>query len=99
MARKKTYKKKSRKKSRAFSRNGGITKAAMDGFLAGIAPVIVHKFAGNMLGNLTGAVSLGAVGYFRKNNTLVTLAAMDAARAIGGGFLGNGNGNGSGFFE
>ncbi len=69
----------------------------MDGFLAGIAPVIAQKFLGNRLGNLTGAVSLGAVGYFRKNNTLVTLAAMDAARAIGGGFLGGSNGGTGGY--
>lgn len=90
-----------RKKKSYRKRGGGggkaNMKAAIDGLIAGVAPGIVQKFAGNILGNLTGAATLGAVGYFRKNTTLLTLAGYEAGRAFGGG-LGAATG-GNGFFE
>jgi len=73
-------------------------KAGMDGFIAGVAPGIVQKFAGNILGNLTGAATLGAVAWWRKNSTLMTMAGYEAGRALGGGF-GAAAGGGNGFFE
>jgi hypothetical protein len=89
------------KKKKKSRRRGGskkaMTKAAMDGALAGIAPGLARRFGlGNMLGNYTEAAALGAVGYFRKNNTLITLAAFEAAQQFIGGSNGNG---GSGAFE
>jgi hypothetical protein len=91
------------KKKKSYRRRGygkgAMMKPAIDGLIAGIAPGIIQKFAGNILGNLTGAASLGVVGYFRKNPTLIMLAGMEAGRAFGGGLVGATGGNGNGFYE
>jgi len=86
-----------KRRSKRNNPGGANMKPAIDGFIAGVAPGLVQKFAGNILGNLTGAATLGAVAWWRKNPTLMTMAGYEAGRALGGG-LGAATG-GNGFFE
>ncbi len=72
-------------------------KALIDGAIAGIAPGIVEKMFGNVLGGFTQAAALGVVGHFRKNPTLMTLAGFELGQALSGGLVGAlGGGNGGG---
>ena len=76
-----------------------MMKPAIDGVIAGIAPGLVRRFAGNVLGQFTDVAALGAVGYFRKNPTLIMLAGYEAGQLLGRGFGAAAGGNGNGFFE
>ena len=91
------------RRKKSYRRKGGgksaVMKAAIDGAIAGVAPGLVRRFAGNVFGNLTEGITLFGVGYIRKNNTLVTLGAFQLGQSLGSGFMGNGNGNGNGFYE
>ena len=88
------------KKKKSYRRKGGgkaSTKMLLDGIIAGVAPGIVQRFAGNILGDFTGGVSLAAVGHFRKNPTLMTLAGVEFGQALGGSI--GGAATGGGIFE
>ena len=59
--------------------------------IAGGAASIVSQFAGRYLGQWGGPVGVGAVGYFLKNPTLMTIAGMQAGNLVNiGGYLGGG---------
>lgn len=76
---KKTY-----RKARSY---GGKYKPILDGLLAGA----VNKFVGGYI-PIPGVGNL-AVGYFRKNQTLMTLGGMQLLDALGNfGSTGSGNG-------
>ena len=88
------------KKKKTYRRRGGgkaNTKMLLDGVIAGVAPGIIGRFAGNILGGYTGAVSHAVVGHFRKNPTLMTLAGVELGQAFGGSI--GGAATGGGIFE
>lgn len=90
--------KKKKSRRRAYGRKAGFG-PAIDGVIAGLAPGLVRRFAGNILGNFTGAAALAAVAYWRKNPTLMMLAGYEAGKALGGSVGAGVQGNGNGFFE
>jgi hypothetical protein len=70
--------------------------AAVQGAMAGLASQVGQRF----LPGYGGPLGVGAVGYFTKNQTLMTLAGLQASALIPiGGILGgsSGSSNGGGF--
>ena len=75
--------------------SGGKFKAILDGAIAGAGGQVASSF----IGQWGQPLAFGAVGYFRNNPTLKTLAGVAIGEQIGamlpfGGNAGNGNGGG-----
>ena len=76
---KRKYRYKTRVK-RVYKRaTGGGMKPIIDGAMAGVASEAAQKF----LGSYGAPVAIGAVGMLRKNNTLKTIAGLQAGSLIG----------------
>ena len=72
---------------------GGKTKSIIDGILAGAGGSIATGF----IGSWGQPLAYGAVGYFRNNTTLKTLAGVAVGQQLGQMLpFGNGGGNGGG---
>jgi len=85
---------------RVYSRSrggGGKFKPVIDGALAGIGGNIASKY----LGNWGNPVAYGAVGIWRRNQTLTTLAGVSLGQAVSGmlPFIGGGSNGNGGFFQ
>jgi len=98
MARRKTrtrYRTRTRTVYRRARGGGGKMQPIIDGALAGaVAPIV-----GNYVGSLGSPLTYMGIGWFRKNNTLTTLGAIQLGNQLGSMFTGgSGTGNG-GFFQ
>lgn len=71
-------------------------KGTIDGLLAGAA----GNLAGKYLGSMGQPIGTLGVGWFRKNNTLMTIGGLQlGSMLINMTGIGGGNGNGGGFFQ
>lgn len=69
----------------------------MGNVVAGAAGGIAAQLGSRYLGSYGSPVGLGVVGYFAKNETLLTMAGMQASALLPvAGFLGGGNGGSGG---
>ena len=100
MAKKKGRKRKYTKARKTYARarsGGGKFKNILDGVMGGAG----DGFLSGFIGEWSTPVAFGAVGYFRNNPTLQTLAGVSVGEKlvtmlpfIGGGGTGNGGGGG-----
>jgi len=97
MARRKRYYSRARsyvRRARGGGGNGNM-KGIVDGLLAGVAGGVASKYVGSYG---QPAATIG-IGWFRHNNTLMTLGGIQLGQMVGSMVgLGNGNGNGNGGF-
>jgi len=95
MARRKVARRRYTRARKVYSRargGGGKFKAILDGAIAGAGGQIATGF----IGQWGQPLAFGAVGYFRNNTTLKTLAGVAIGEQLGAMLpFGNGGGNGA----